>query len=372
MDEPVRVLQVMASLDRGGAEAVVMDWLRRIDRRLVTFDFVVNDDQALYAYELEAENLGARVIRAPRFKLINLPSYTAWWWRTLKGHPEWTIIHAHHTVPAFAILSVARVLGRVAIAHSHIAGRDNSLAGVARTVLRWPLRHVAEVTLACSGLAASWMFGRRRSATIIPNGVDLERFAFDLDARDGMRRELGMNDAIIVGHVGSFSKQKNHLKVLQVFGDIWAVESQARLLLVGDGGLRPQIEAEIEARGLRDVVMLAGVRSDVPALLGAMDVLLFPSKYEGLPVALVEAQASGLPCVASSTITREVAATERVWFVSLAAPNRVWVQTVLEAARKGNRRSATDQLSSAGFGAGSSALKMQEIYVALSSKLVGG
>lgn len=331
MAEPIRVLQVMASLNRGGAESVVMDWLRRVDRTVVTFDFVVNAGGP-YAFEQEAEALGSRVFHAPTFRGWNAASYALWWRSFLVEHPEWQVVHAHHTVPAFIYLGVARRLGRVAVAHSHTAGRDGSLSGVTRTVLRWPLRYVADVHLACSKLAGTWMFGRKTAVQVIPNGINSARFSFDPAERVRLRRELGLGDALVVGHVGSFGPVKNHGRILRIFSALAARDTRARLLLVGDGGLRGDIEQQVRALGLADKVVLPGVREDIPAVLSAMDVLLFPSHYEGLPVAVVEAQASALPCVVSDAVTPEIALTDLVDFVPLSAPDEVWAAKVLEAA----------------------------------------
>lgn len=365
VSEPIRVLQVMASLDRGGAEAVVMDWLRRIDRERVVFDFVVNDDKEMYDFEGEAAALGCNVIRAPRFKVRNAFTYALWWRRRLLRHPEWQIVHAHHTVPAFIYLALASAMGKVTIAHSHIAGRDRSLAGMTRVTLRWPLRHVAQVRLACSRLAGDWMFGGRVATRVIHNGVELDRFAFDPDERRRLRQELGLMDAFVIGHVGRFSRQKNHVRILRIFAEALAREPKARLLLVGDGGLRPQIEQDISSLGLEDHVILAGVRDDIPRLLSAMDVLLFPSHYEGLPVTVVEAQASGLPCVVSDTVTDEIALTDLVRFVSLDEPDEAWADTVLQMAAIPWRRSRIDELRDAGYDSAQVAQEIQDLYLEL-------
>lgn len=362
MTEPIRVLQVMASLDRGGAETVVMDWLRRIDRTKVTFDFVVNEGGP-YAFEEEAIGLGSRIVRAPVFQGWNALGYATWWRNLLTKHPEWQIVHAHHTTPAFIFLAVARRLGRRTIAHSHTGGRDASLKGAARTALSWPLRFVAQTHLACSTLAGTWMFGRRTPARVIPNGITAERFAYSLANRERTRRELGLQDALVVGHVGSFSKPKNHARLLRVFSALVKREQRARLLLVGDGGLRDQIEQDIRSFDLEDKVLLVGVRRDIPELLSAMDVLLFPSHYEGLPVAVVEAQATGLPCVVSDSVTPEVALTDLVSFLSLGQSDNVWAQEVAETStRLVARSSRTQEIRSAGYGAAEVAEEITDLY----------
>lgn len=365
MGEEMRVLQVLASLDRGGAESVVMDWLRRIDRERVMFDIVVNDDKDSYAFEEEARALGCNIIRAPRFKLWNALPYALWWYRCLARHSEWQIVHAHHTVPAFSYLAIARGMDKVTIAHSHTAGRDRSLAGVARDMLTWPLRHVAQLHLACSKLAADWMFGGRTATRVLFNGVELDRFAFDDARRLRVRQEFGLSDALVVGHVGRFNLPKNHLRLLRIFAEVVSRDPRARLILVGDGVLRPQIEADIASLGLEGRVVMAGVRPDVPAMLSAMDVLLFPSHYEGLPVTVVEAQASGLPCVVSDAVTTEVGLTNLVRFFPLDESDDTWADATLQMATTAGRKSRIDELRTAGYDAATVAEEIQKLYLEL-------
>ena len=365
MAETLRVLQVLASLDRGGAEATVMDWLRRIDRDRIIFDFVVNESDRPFAFESEALALGSRVIRSPRFKLWNILPYGVWWYRGLMQHPEGGIVHGHHTSPAFVYFAIARVLRRVTIAHSHTAGRDQSLAGRLRVVLRWPLRHLASNHLTCSELAGYWMFGHSTLARLIPNGIETTRFGYDATTRQQIRRQLGLTDALVVGHVGSFSSPKNHSRLLRIFSTVLKTEHRARLLLVGDGALRAKIEKDIHLLGLEGTVSLVGVREDVPELLSAMDVLLFPSHYEGFPVTVVEAQASGLPCVVSDAVTPEIGLTDLVTFVSLTERDEVWAVKVLQLASQTHRESRVKELREAGYDAAQVAKELQEFYLEL-------
>lgn len=135
-----RVLQVLAVLDRGGAEQVVMNWYEVIDRSKVQFDFIVNDRQDEYAHEARIAQLGGRVFRLPKPSIRRPWAYLWAWWKLLRNHPEWSVVHAHHTSTAAVYLTIARLFGRKTIAHSHIAGRDETLKGVAKQFTRFPLR----------------------------------------------------------------------------------------------------------------------------------------------------------------------------------------------------------------------------------------
>lgn len=370
MSEPLRVLQVVHNLDRGGIETLVMDWLRRIDRTKVTFDFVLTygNSKNVAAYENEARALGARIFWAPVFSLRKPFRVVSWWNRRLSEHPEWSVVHAHDPTYAFMFLGLARAKGRMALAHSHTTRDSQGRDEVIRTILRRPLRHIVNVRLACSKPAKEWMFGRRLSASIVHNGVDLERFRFSKAARERCRSDLGLDDAIVIGHVGRFTAAKNHSRLLHVFAQVLEAEPAARLLLVGNGRLRAEIEKQIVSLGVERQVSLVGVRDDIPDLLSAMDVFLLPSSYEGLPVVVVEAQAAGLPCVISDVVTGEVALTDLVRSVSLDESDAVWADAVLAAASTERRYSRTDELRAAGYDSAQVAKEMQDLYLGLAKK----
>jgi len=363
MIEPIRVLQVLASLDRGGAETVVMNWLRHMDRQEVVFDFVVNEREEAYAYEQEARELGSRILRAPVASPCHLISYVSWWIRALAHHPEWKIVHAHHTTPAFIYLTVARILGRSTIAHSHSAGGRSPKERV-KAVAVWPLRFIPHVRFGCSRLALKGMYGSANRGSVIPNAIDVERFEFDPALRSSVRDELGLQDHLIVGHIGRFHPTKNHQRLLEVFAEVLVRRPDARLLLIGDGDLRLKMENASTALGIERNVVFLGIREDIPALLSSMDVFVLPSHHEGLPVVIVEAQASGLPCVVSDAVTSEVAITDVVRFLSLSEPNSNWATAILDAAQR-HRRSAAPSLRNAGYSVRQVTNELARFYIEL-------
>lgn len=359
INEEPRVLQSLASLNRGGAEAVVMDWTRRIGEGDLQFDFVVNEG-GRYEHEDELEALGARIFRAPVFRGWNFPRYVGWWVQTLRMHPEWRIVHAHHTLPAAIYVPIARALGRETVVHSHTAGRDRGLKGFARWVARLPLRRLRTERLACSELAARWMFGSRASV-VLPNGIDTTAFQFSEEARDRARRDLLAGDELLIGHIGRFSHEKNHRRILEIFGELLGIEPNARLILVGDGLMRAEIECLSTSMGLENRVVFLGTRDDIPDLLAAMDVFLMPSRYEGLPVAVVEAQASGLPCIVSTAVTEEVGLTESICFLPLGADNAVWTRAISEF-KSHVREGASEIVLEAGYDSEDVARRIQDLY----------
>lgn len=363
------MLQVMATLDRGGAEAVVVEWLRKIDRQIVAFDFVVNENSERYALEEEVLALGATVIRAPRFKGWNLLQYALWWRRVLVRNPQWEIVHAHHTVPACVYLLVARLCGRVTIAHSHNAAKGRTAAALTRSALRWPIRHIATLRLACSGDAGSAMFGKKAQVFVVANGVDADRFEYSEARRTRARADLGVSpDTLLVGHVGSFRAEKNHTRLLSIFAEITRIAPTAQLILVGDGALRPEISGRISDLHMQEKVSMVGIRDDVPDLLSAMDIMLFPSHSEGLGVALIEGQVAGLPCVISDIIPEEVLITDLVEPLPLAESDLVWAAVAVRKVSVLERRSHAIDVRAAGYDSAHSVRVIQELYTNLSHR----
>ena len=191
------------------------------------------------------------------------------------------------------------------------------------------LKRVATVKLAPSDLAAEFMFGKASDVTLLNNGVDLNYFTYLPEGRISIRNEFGLEDKLVVGHIGRFNIQKNHKYLLEVFKELSEQRDDAVLLLVGIGALESEIRALVSEMGLKEKVIFAGQRFDIPALLSAMDVFVFPSFHEGMPNTVIEAQATGLPCVIADTITREVELTGLVHYLSLDESPTVWSEKAL-------------------------------------------
>lgn len=330
MSSPIRVLHVFASLDRGGAETMIMNIYRSIDREKVQFDFVVDDSNKNYDYEEEIEYLGGNIYRIPKYKAKNYFSYRSKWESMLMSHKEWKIVHIHHTVPAFTYLGIAKKNQLVTIVHSHSAGATKSIKSILKILSRFPLRYLAEYLFACSVAAAKWMFGNKCSkAIIINNAIDSKRYIFSAEKRDLMRTELNLENSFTIGHIGNFSKAKNYPFILDIFVEVLKIDPFAKLVLIGKNDNNPEVERRVKELNLEKNVIFTGVRSDIPDLLQAIDVFLFPSLHEGLPVTLIEAQASGLPCIVSDSITTEVAVSDLIQFVSLSLSSELWAEKVL-------------------------------------------
>lgn len=346
---PIRVAQILNRMDSGGIEAVVLNYFRYIDRDQFHFDFFCDENSSLPCRE-EMVAGGAGIFLMPQY--MHPVRYVRTLQKALQdGHYD--IAHVHmNAMSVFALYAAWRAGIPVRICHNHTTA---SWSEGARTLLKILLRPwnliFATDFFACGRQAAEWMYGRKRVADgkvqILPNAINSEAYAFDSDARFRIRQELGIDEnALVVGHIGRFMKQKNHEFLIQVFSLLRKAVPGAVLLLIGEGNLEAEIRERTEQLGIRDRVIFAGVRDDVGRVYSAMDVFCLPSFYEGFPVVLLEAQANGLPVVCSARISAEVCLSDSVLQLPLDKPDR-WVSALLSAGRTTGRIPACFELRSA-------------------------
>ncbi len=359
--EPIRVLQVVTNMDRGGLETMLMNYYRHVDRESVQFDFLTHRaDQAAYDDEIEA--LGGRIYHLPRL----IP-----WSRSYRKalncffmqHPEYQVVHVHQDCLSSVILQEAKKCGvPVRIAHSHNADQDKNLKYPIKLFYMRSIPRYATDLMACSQKAGEWMF-RGAPFTVLHNAIDAAAYSFDVNKREDVRRRLKLpEEALVLGHVGRFMPQKNHEFLLDVFSAAAKKEANARLLLIGDGDLRAKIEAKAQQLGLSDRVIFTGVRADVPDLLQAMDLFVLPSLYEGLPVTLVEAQASGLPCVISDRVSNECMVTRGlVTEMRLSDTPEQWAEHILSC-RNAERTDRYEEVSASDYDIVDSAKRLEDFY----------
>ena len=333
MAEPIRVLQVFARMDRGGAETMIMNVYRHIDRSKVQFDFMVHTEEHC-AYDDEIEKLGGHIYHIPRYTGKNHFQYKKKWKIFLNEHPEYHIIHGHMRSTAAIYLKIANRFGLTTIAHSHSTSSGKGISAVIKNMMQLPIRYEADYLFACSQKAGEWLFGKETTKKekfyIINNGIDVEKYKFNPIIRQSMRNKFGIEDnQFLLGHVGSFSYPKNHEFLIDIFNEVHKKKPTSVLLLIGDGELRHSIEQKVENFGLENAVIFAGVRDDIPDLMQMMDVFVFPSHYEGLPVTLIEAQAAGLKCCISDVITKEIMITKMMKVIPLKENSILWADSIL-------------------------------------------
>lgn len=362
---PLRLLCIVSSMDVGGAETFLMKMYRELDTERFQMDFCVSGDGRGY-YEDEIEERGGRVFRITR-KSASLPKFVRDLYSVVKSNGYDRVLRVGSDPLSALDLWVCRAAGaRLLAMRSSNASDGRSGLGVAASRLaRGPLMAAVNVKVAPSDLAAEHTFGRRAvergEVILLRNALDLDGYAFSAESRAAIRGELGIGvDAPVVAHVGRLAPQKNHAFLLRAFAELLRLEPRARLLLVGEGGLEGVVRPRIEELGLGDSVRLLGVRSDVPRILSAADALALPSLYEGMPNVVVEAQAAGLPCVVSSSVTRQADVTGRVAFLPLGDPS-VWAHGLLEAASEG-RYDSREAMERAGYDAASGSRGFVELF----------
>jgi glycosyltransferase involved in cell wall biosynthesis len=375
--KPIRVLQVLTVMVRGGAETMVMNHYRKIDREKVQFDFLVHREERS-DFDDEIESLGGKIHRMPQISVNNYFAYKEALSDFFETHPEYKVVHSHINGLGYWVLKMAKQKGvPIRIAHSHNAyapwykkvflknaDLKATLKTTIQSVLKYGTRNSATHYFACGEKAGRWMFGANpiKEIEIINNAIDSSTFKYVEQECMEIKKELGWDGKKVIGHVGSFTEAKNHFFVLNIFNEICKKENDIILILVGDGIFRKKIEKQIESYSIQDKVVLMGVQQDIPKLVKAFDLFLFPSLYEGLPVTLLEAQASGLRIVLSENISREVELTDLMTFVGLDISSEQWATIVIN--NMDYKREDTSQiLVEKKYDVNENAKKLQELYL---------
>lgn len=351
----MRILHVVGAMNRGGVETWLMHVLRHLGRDKFEIDFLVHSDRPAI-FDDEIVMLGSRILKCPFTK--NPIKYAFVLYRLLKSG-NYDVVHSHVHGFSGLVLMVAALAGvPIRIAHSHSDTRiQDQRSSVFRRLYKITMRHLinkyATSGLAVSANAAYSLFGdawRNNSRYKISYcGVDVSPFNESVDSKK-IRDELGIDDnALVVGHVGRMETPKNHRALIDIFKNILTLHENANLLMVGDGSLRNIIQNYVLEAGVAEKVIFAGMRDDVPKLMmGAMDVFLFPSLWEGLPLTLIEAQAAGLRCIVSDSVTTEVSISSCT-YLSLKESNDLWAQTVMTECGKGRISNGCERISKSIF-----------------------
>jgi len=364
---PIRVLHMIGNLDVGGSQALVMNLYRKIDRQRLQFDFVIDRADRNY-FVPEIESMGGRVFVLPQFKGYNVAQIKKAWDSFLTEHTEYRILHSHVRSYASLYLPVAKRHGLVTVVHSHSTSNGDGLGALVKRILQYPIRYQADFFFGCSKEAGEWLFGRKAASgdryRLVKNAIDAKAYVFNKELRLEYREKLGVSESRVYIHVGRLHESKNHPFLLEAFAKIKRISDNSVLLLVGDGEKRASVEERIRELGLSDSVMLLGSRSDIPALLFAADCFLFPSLWEGLGIAAIEAQAASLPCICSDSIPREVSVTDLCSFLPVSdrePDSLLWAEKAVSL--EGERRDRSAEITKAGFDMNDTAEKLTEFYL---------
>ncbi len=366
MKQPVRVLHVLGNTQLGGAESRIMDLYRHIDRTQVQFDFLVHTTQEGH-FDQEIGKLGGRIYRVPRFRLYNWISYRRAMRIFFEKHHDFAVVQGHITSSAAIYLPIAKKAGvPVTAAHARSAGVDHGIKGALTRLMRRNLADRADYLFTCSRLAGISVFGEKAveegRTVFVPNAIDCRAFAPNAAVREKMRTELGLDGSYVIGHVGRFHYAKNHEYLLQVFAALCRRGKRAyALMLLGEGGGMEDMKKLADRLGIADRVLFLGNHSNIADYYQAMDYFVYPSRYEGLPGTVVEAQTCGLRCLMSDTICQEVMVTGLVHAMPITADPDEWAEYVEETADY-ERKGQEEQMRAAGFDVNEQARQMMAFY----------
>ena len=327
----------------GGIESYVHGMFDRMQGELVQFDFVSDFPSISGAERLTAR--GAKLHFIPA-KGTDLKGHIKGLWQILRQHPEYETVY-FNVLDAGSVITmlVPFLLGRKIVAHSHSSSTDKMKL---HKLCKPLLNGIVKGRLSCSDAASEFMFGKNKDVLVVPNAIDTKQYAFSQEVRTAKRAELQLGDRPVFCHVGRITPAKNPFGLIDIFEAVHKRCPEAVLLSVGDGELKEEFKAYIAKKQLKDSVRLLGVRHDVPELLTCADVFLFPSIFEGLPISLVEAQASGIPCVISTAIPAQATITDVVCAIPLEKSPDIWADEILKRINQPHKDTYA-QIVSAGF-----------------------
>lgn len=366
-----RVLQIMGGLNRGGLETFAMNMYRSINRNQIQFDFLLTQLQG-GDYAEEAKSLGANIYTLPS-RSKGYKAYKNALCDFFREHHDYIAIHDH--ISSLTSIDPAYYAKKykipVRIFHSHSSSIQKSLRLYwVHTILHYlnkPKVHSwATHYLGCSDKALDWVYnytGVRSKAIMVNNGIDCQQYAYNEEVRAEVRKEfnIGEND-FVIGHVGRFIPLKNQTFLVDILEVMHKTMPSTKLLLVGEGETMPEVKGKAKSKGLADAVIFTGVRSDIVRLMQALDTFVMPSWFEGLPVSLVEAQASGLPVVASATISHDSDMTGTILFKDIEEHALEWAKSIIEWKEKLGRPNNIEKIKSAGFDSATTIKQLVEIY----------
>lgn len=331
----IRVLHFVSTLSRGsGVMSVIMNYYRHIDRDKVQFDFlhfIACED----SYMEEIRELGGKIycIDKPGSSFQSIKQLNSFF-RLHAG--EYTWLHNHEVYLTFLLRPIAKRYGlEKFIVHCHATKYSDKTLNAARNrILCLPIRFMKVERFACSEAAGKFLYGEKMlkagKVFIMHNAIDCEKFRFRPEVRERLRKEMGLEGKFVIGHVGRFERQKNHEFLIEVFAECKKEIDSCILLLIGEGSLRAKIEKKVVEKGLENSILFLTKRNDMEYLYQVMDLFVLPSLYEGLPVACLEAQVSGLKCIVSRTVTDELKKQANGSIITmLPLEKKVWKQNII-------------------------------------------
>ena len=332
----MRILHVLSELDNGGVAHILYDYCSRLSDR-IDFDFVVSSSKKGMIEE-QLIDLGCNVYHIPQIR-GNLRKRNNELKRIIKNG-EYDIVHDHSDYKGIFTMMIAKqchIKTRISHSHRTVISESNRHIVLYKVLIQLTKLFSTDLC-ACGNDAAIGVWGNRTFNTgkvfIVRNGIDVDKYEFSQKNRDDYRSKLKVGDSILICNVGRFVFQKNQEFLVKIMGALIEKNKDVMLALIGNGEDEDRIKRIVELNGLNNHVLFLGSRNDVPQLLSAMDVFVLPSRYEGLPIVLVEVQANGLPAVVSSAVTKEICLLDNIQYLSLEESPQKWADVILEIANR--------------------------------------
>ena len=352
MKKPERILHVLGSLNMGGAETLVMNIYRNINRDKYQFDFVVHG-RDIGKYEEEIIRLGGKIYHIDEYKVYNHFKYKKIWNDFFNNHHEYNIVHGHMRSTASIYLKIAKKHGLKTISHSHNTSNGKGIKSIIKKVLQSRIKNACDVFMGCSYDANKWLFGEKiansSNCYVLNNGIDTNFFSYSEKLRESSRKELKLKNQFLVGNVGRLCYQKNQDYLIDIFCDIKKIKNDSKLLIIGSGELKESLIAKMKEKNIYDDVIMLENRSDINALMCAMDCFVFPSRFEGLGIVVIEAQSTGLPCFISDEVPHNVDLTDLIHRIDINKPAGENAKYIMEELKKIKRKIYSFKITKANY-----------------------
>lgn len=370
MKEPIRVLNLFTIMNRGGAETMVMNYYRNIDRTKVQFDFLVHRDEK-GAYDDEILSLGGKIYHMIPIYPQNFLTYKKMLREFFNEHKEYKIIHSHMSELGYFAFKEAKKQGiPIRICHAHSYPHQWDIKMIMRTYFKIRMMPYLTHMFTCGIEAGKWLYGKKNEKNFIQlnNAIDSKKFIYNKELEFLIRKELKIENKLVVGHVGRFTEEKNHVRIVDIFEKIQEIKKDAILILIGDGPLKIKIEQTVKKKKLENKVLFLGVRPDIDRLLQSFDLFLFPSVFEGLPVSVIEAQAAGLQCFISDVIPEQCIISDNVIRFSLLDDDKNIAHTIINMNKIYKKENMYEIIKKNGFDIQNNAKILENFYINESKK----
>ena len=366
----IKVAIVMGKFTSGGIKSVITNYYSNVDRNKISFDLLIDNNSPIDDYS-EIEAIGGRVCKIST--LSNPFKYISQIYKLSKEN-KYDIIHGYvNALNVFSMFAGKMAGVPVRIAENLSSAHPGEKKTIVKNILK-PFSKIFPTDLAaCSKSCGEWLYGKKDiesgKVRIFNNAISLKKYTYDKELRENVRNSLGLSDEnFVLGHIGRYQYQKNHNFLIDIFDEVYKRDKNSRLLLVGYGDLKEEIFNKINSLGVKDAVIDMGATENIAGLYNAMDVFVLPSFYEGLPVVGIEAQATGLPCVFSTEVTKETGVIPDTKFVELSENKGKWADEILKIRDNYKRANTENYIIDAGFDIETEGRKLQDYYFDLISK----